>query len=66
MLDAYHKVPNDFFSRPDFFDKLAGTDKLREQIIAGMTEEQIRDSWTEELTEYKAMRKKYLLYEDFE
>ncbi len=30
------------------------------------TEEQIRDSWKEELTEYKAMRKKYLLYEDFE
>ncbi len=66
VLDAYHKVPNDFFSRPEFFDKLAGTDKLREQMIAGLTEEQIRDSWKEELTEYKAMRKKYLLYEDFE
>lgn len=66
VLDAYSKIPNKFFTRADFFDKLAGTDKLREQIIAGMTEEQIRDSWKEELTEYKAMRKKYLLYEDFE
>ena len=66
VLDAYHKIPDNFFTRADFFDKLAGTDKLREQIIAGMTEEQIRDSWKEELAEYKTMRKKYLLYEDFE
>ena len=66
VLDFYNKIPDKFFARPGFFDKLAGTDKLREQILAGMTEEQIRDSWKEELTEYKAMRKKYLLYEDFE
>ncbi len=66
ILDFYHKMPDTFFVRPEFFDKLAGTDKLREQIIAGWTEQQIRDSWKEELTEYKAMRKKYLLYEDFE
>ena len=66
ILDFYNKMPDKFFTRPDFFDKLAGTDKLREQIIKGWSEEQIRDSWREELTEYKAMRKKYLLYEDFE
>ncbi|RIJ48909.1 DUF1343 domain-containing protein [Maribellus luteus] len=66
ILDFYHKMPDKFFARPDFFDKLAGTDKLREQILAGWTEKQIRDSWKEELSEYKRMRKKYLLYEDFE
>jgi uncharacterized protein YbbC (DUF1343 family) len=66
VLDFYKKMPDKFFARPVFFDKLAGTDKLREQILAGWTEQQIRDSWKEELTEYKAMRKKYLLYEDFE
>lgn len=66
VLDFYKKAPNKFFARRGFFDKLAGTDKLRKQIVAGWTEEQIRDSWKEELTEYKAMRKKYLLYEDFE
>lgn len=66
VLDAYGKISGKFFTRPDFFDKLAGTDKLREQILAGMTEEQIRDSWKDELAAYKAMRKKYLLYEDFE
>ncbi len=66
ILDFYNKMPDKFFARPGFFDKLAGTDKLREQIVAGWTEEQIRDSWKEELSEYKIMRKKYLLYEDFE
>ena len=64
VLDFYRQMPDSFFARPEFFDKLAGTDKLREQILAGWTEEQIRDSWKEELSEYKVMREKYLLYED--
>jgi len=66
ILDFYSKEPDKFFARPEFFDKLAGTDKLRKQIVEGWTEEQIRDSWKEELAEYKTMRKKYLLYKDFE
>ncbi|MDD3907338.1 MAG: DUF1343 domain-containing protein [Bacteroidales bacterium] len=66
VLDFYSKAPDNFFARPEFFDKLAGTDKLRKQIVEGWTEEQIRDSWKEELAEYKTMRKKYLLYKDFE
>lgn len=66
ILDFYLKAPDKFFARPEFFDKLAGTDKLRKQIVEGWTEEQIRDSWKEELAEYKTMRKKYLLYKDFE
>lgn len=68
ILDFYHKTdnPKQFFTRPDFFDKLAGTDQLRKQIMAGKTEEEIRDSWKEELQEYKEMRKQYLLYPDFE
>ena len=68
LLDFYHKMPdkNKFFSRPEFFDKLAGTDALRKQIIAGKTESEIRDSWAADLATYKSMRKKYLLYADFE
>lgn len=64
LLDFYHKFPNKekFFSRPEFFDKLAGTDELRKQIIAGLSEEEIRASWKEELDAYKAMRSKYVLY----
>ena len=43
-------------------DKLAGTTKFKEQIIAGLSENEIRKSWEPGLSEYKTMRKKYLLY----
>jgi len=45
------------------FDKLAGTYDLKQQIIAGKSEEEIRQSWEPGLSQYKVMRKKYLLYE---
>ena len=68
LIDFYNKADfkDEFFARPEFFDKLAGTDELRKQIIAGNTEEEIRASWKDELDAYKEMRKKYLLYPDFE
>jgi len=43
-------------------DKLAGTTLFKEQIIAGKSEQEIRQSWEPELSQYKTMRKKYLLY----
>ncbi|WP_312335171.1 DUF1343 domain-containing protein [Sphingobacterium sp.] len=68
LLDFYQKTPDKstFFARPEFFDKLAGTDQLRKQILAGESEAQIRASWEADLKVYKQMRKKYLLYTDFE
>ena len=45
------------------FDKLAGTYDLKQQIIAGKSEEEIRLSWEPGLSQYKIMRKKYLLYQ---
>ncbi|MDR2652792.1 MAG: DUF1343 domain-containing protein [Prevotellaceae bacterium] len=70
ILDFYKKSQQiegfNFFSHPDFFNKLAGNAELQEQIKNGLSEEEIRASWKEELAEYKIMRKKYLLYEDFE
>jgi len=44
------------------FDKLAGTSLLREQIITGKTEKEIRESWEPGLSCFKKMRSKYLLY----
>ncbi|WP_246228373.1 exo-beta-N-acetylmuramidase NamZ family protein [Paraflavitalea devenefica] len=44
------------------FDKLAGTENLKKQIIAGVSEQAIRKSWEPGLSRYKQMRKKYLLY----
>ena len=54
------------FFKADFFDKLAGTDQLRLAILAGKTSEEIHKDWQDALNAYKVMRKKYLLYPDFE
>jgi uncharacterized protein YbbC (DUF1343 family) len=37
-----------------------------EQIKAGKTETEIRQSWQPKLDAFKVIRKKYLLYTDFE
>lgn len=47
-----------------FFDRLAGTDQLRNQIAQGLSEDLIRESWQEALTQYKQMRQKHLLYQE--
>lgn len=44
------------------FDLRIGTDQLRKQIIAGVSESEIRKSWEPELQKFKAIRAKYLLY----
>ncbi|MGV3539785.1 MAG: exo-beta-N-acetylmuramidase NamZ family protein [Rufibacter sp.] len=51
-----------FFTK--FFTSLAGTQKLQQQVMAGLSEKEIRDSWKPGLDTYKKMRKQYLLYPD--
>jgi uncharacterized protein YbbC (DUF1343 family) len=43
-------------------DFRTGDSRFKEQIIAGVSEEDIRKSWEPGLSNYKKMRKKYLLY----
>ncbi|MEO6001126.1 MAG: DUF1343 domain-containing protein [Chitinophagaceae bacterium] len=43
-------------------DRLAGVKEFREQIITGVPEATIRKSWEPGLSQFKEMRKKYLLY----
>lgn len=64
LLDFYQLTPDKskFFLPTSHFDLLAGTDELKKQILAGMTEPQIRETWKEDLKKYAALRKKYLLY----
>ena len=45
-----------------WIDKLAGTDQLRKQIDQGWSEEKIKETWQEDLVEFKKTRAKYLLY----
>jgi uncharacterized protein YbbC (DUF1343 family) len=44
------------------FDKLAGTTLLKEQIMNGKSENEMRKSWDPALSGFKILRKKYLLY----
>lgn len=46
-----------------YFDILAGSTKLKQQIKDGLTEEQIRNSWKNDLEKYKVIRNKYVLYQ---
>lgn len=65
LLNAYQNYPDkaNFFLKNNFFDKLAGTDQLRKQIVEGVSEEEIRASWKPGLEKFKEIRGKYLLYE---
>jgi len=48
--------------RPSHFDRLAGTDRLREGIEAGLPLSALRDGWDDSLEAFLRLRKGYLLY----
>ena len=62
IIETYKQCSEkeEFFN--NFFNTLAGTDKLKKQIIAGMTVREIKASWQEGLEEFKRIRRKYLIY----
>ena len=74
LEEAYKLFPekNKFFILPksgnmeeSFFNKLSGNNELWQQIKKGVSEAAIRKSWEPGLREFKKIRKKYLMYEDF-
>ena len=62
VIKAYQNTTDKtkFFNA--FFTKLAGTKKLQQQIENGVSENKIRQSWQKDLTAFKKMRTKYLIY----
>ena len=68
LMEAYKLFPqkDSFFLKTNSFNRLAGNDVLMQQIKDGKSEEEIRKSWEPKLSEFKVIRKKYLLYDDFE
>ncbi len=75
LIEAYKLFPdkNAFFlsaksEKPAdlFFNKLAGNSTLMQQLKDGKTEEEIKVSWQPALQKFKEIRKRYLLYKDFE
>ncbi|WP_121966304.1 exo-beta-N-acetylmuramidase NamZ domain-containing protein [Myroides sp. N17-2] len=62
LLKAYKNSTNKDKFFINFFVKLAGTDSLKAQIIAGKSEDEIRKTWQGGLDKFKQTRKPYLLY----
>jgi uncharacterized protein YbbC (DUF1343 family) len=63
VISMYNVYPDKekFFNARNF-DTHVGNSILREQIINGSSEEQIRQSWQEDLKAYHRIRNRYLLY----
>lgn len=54
-----------FITRTDAFDRLVGNTTVRKMLGEGRSEAEIRATWQQELTEYRATRAKYIIYEDY-
>ena len=52
---------NEYFN--GYFNKLAGTEELKEQIIEGKSEDEIKKSWQGDIDEFLDIRAKYLIYD---
>lgn len=63
IIKAYKQLGTKLITSQSFFDRLAGTDMLRKQIMAGKSEAEIRKTWQKELNKYNEIRSKYLIYE---
>ncbi len=65
IIEVYQLFPNkeNFFKSTNSIELISGTTEFRGQILNSISEEQIRASWEPQLTEFKEIRNKYLLYE---
>ena len=64
VIDAYNRLGiGDKFFTP-FFEKLVGVDYVRGMIESGHSATEICARWQENLKTYKALQRKYLLYEE--
>ena len=62
IIDAYKNFPypDSFFLNG--FNHIAGNSKLKQQLISGISEKEIRKSWVKDLERFKLIREKYLIY----
>ena len=74
LFDAYQKAKSagkdsEFWGKARlknyyWIDLLSGSASLREQISAGVPAETIKKNWQTDITNFKNLRKPYLLYEE--
>lgn len=69
LIKAYNLYPvkdSFFINKGSNMNRLAGNNELIAQIRSGKTDDEIRASWKKDINAFKKIRKKYLLYKDFE
>jgi uncharacterized protein YbbC (DUF1343 family) len=68
LIEMYKQFPKgeQFWPSGKFITLLMGGDEIYDQLKQNRSEAEIRASWEPKLTAFKAKRKKYLLYKDFE
>lgn len=66
LLNAYKLIDDKSRFFNNFFNKLMGKASFMVQIEKGMDEKTIKATWQKDITKFKQIRKKYLLYKDFE
>ena len=54
---------SEFINQPAFFNRLAGNNELKSQILSGLSAKEIRASWKPGIDNFKKIRHRYLLYE---
>ncbi len=63
LLDAYRNTKDkSLFFNTSGFTKHAGTTELQKQIEAGLSQEDIKKTWQEDIVQFKKIRAKYLIY----
>lgn len=63
LIESHKTLNNDsIVVFNNYFNTLAGNKELKQQIIDGWSEEKIKESWQQGLNNFKAIRKKYLIY----
>jgi len=66
LIGSYQNIPNKDVFFNENFNYHAGNTTLQKQIKEGVSEDEIHKSWENGISTFKQIRKKYLLYKDFE
>ncbi len=66
LLFAYNNMPDDIGFFNNYFTRLAGNRQLQSMIERGAGVSAIMRTWEKDVADFKQVRRKYLLYPDFE
>jgi uncharacterized protein YbbC (DUF1343 family) len=62
--EIFRLYPDDFQWRASHFDRLCGTSTIRKAIVNGASIDELREKWQPDLTSFRKIRDKYLIYRD--